>query len=374
MNVIPLLFKRLLAPSQTRIGGNRCLRYRLVFAGAVLWTGSASAANVHSYCATTSAELQGALDAAASFSAVGDSTIVSLVPGTTYKTTALATPQPFRYSSTGTTGYLWLSGDARYPCANASDTSFPLLDGDHTTPVLVAARDAVGDHRQSPDHPERREHETRSGIEPEYQTGDKGAFNIYGNIIRRNHTTASLGGVWIVDQSPSGNNDFFANVIIKNSADAGYGAGGVSGNGYLTLLSQNTVADNKTSLVGGPGGMSFESNAARTLFVFNSIFWGNDNFDLSLNSDKEITLDYCDYGTRDGYLPYYEDGRLQLDPQFVDPSAGNFRLQGTSPALGVSPDALTGSDVEGNLLPNGGLVDLGAYTRTIFKDGFETLN
>ena len=237
-----------------------------------------------------------------------------------------------------------------------------------------AARDAVGDHRQSPDHPERREHETRSGIEPEYQTGDKGAFNIYGNIIRRNHTTASLGGVWIVDQSPSGNNDFFANVIIKNSADAGYGAGGVSGNGYLTLLSQNTVADNKTSLVGGPGGMSFESNAARTLFVFNSIFWGNDNFDLSLNSDKEITLDYCDYGTRDGYLPYYEDGRLQLDPQFVDPSAGNFRLQGTSPALGVSPDALTGSDVEGNLLPNGGLVDLGAYTRTIFKDGFETLN
>jgi len=137
MNVIPLLFKRLLAPSQTRIGGNRCLRYRLVFAAAVLWTGSASAANFHSYCATTSAELQGALDAAASFSAVGDSTIVSLVPGTTYKTTALATPQPFRYSSTGTTGYLWLSGDARYPCANASDTSFPLLDGDHTTPVLV---------------------------------------------------------------------------------------------------------------------------------------------------------------------------------------------------------------------------------------------
>lgn len=374
MNVIPLLFKRLLAPSQTRIGGNRCLRYRLVFAGAVLWTGSASAANVHSYCATTSAELQGALDAAASFSAVGDSTIVSLVPGTTYKTTALATPQPFRYSSTGTTGYLWLTGEARYPCANASDTSFPLLDGDHTTPVLVlhATQSAIIVNHLIIQNGESTK--PGAGLSLNTTTGDKGAFNIYGNIIRRNHTTASLGGVWIVDQSPSGNNDFFANVIIKNSADAGYGAGGVSGNGYLTLLSQNTVADNKTSLVGGPGGMSFESNAARTLFVFNSIFWGNDNFDLSLNSDKEITLDYCDYGTRDGYLPYYEDGRLQLDPQFVDPSAGNFRLQGTSPALGVSPDALTGSDVEGNLLPNGGLVDLGAYTRTIFKDGFETLN
>jgi len=347
---------------------------RLVFAGAVLWMGSASAVGVHYYCATTSTELQEALDAAAYFSAAGESTVVNLVPGTTYKTTALATPQPFHYSSTGTTGYLQLSGEGGYPCTTtASNTSFPLLDGDHTTPVLVlhAMQSAIIVKHLIIQNGE----STTSGAGLSLNTamGDKGGFNIYGNIIRRNHTTASLGGVWIVDQSPSGNNDFFANLIIKNSADTGYGAGGVSGNGNLTLFIQNTVADNKTSLVGGPGGMNFEAISASTLHVDNSIFWGNDNFDLSLNSDREVLLSYCDYDTRDGYPPSSEVGRQQADPQFVDPTNGNFRLQGTSPVLGISPYEPTGTDIEGNPLPRGGLADLGAYTRTIFKDGFETL-
>ena len=102
-------------------------------------------------------------------------------------------------------------------------------------------------------------------------------------------------------------------------------------------------------------------------------FWGNDNHDLTLNSPSEISLSYCDYGTRDGFAPFAEDGRQQIDPQFVNTTNGNYRLKGASPVLGISPLELSGTDIEGNRLPTSGLTDLGAYTQTIFKDGFDTI-
>jgi len=62
---------------------------------------------------------------------------------------------------------------------------------------------------------------------------------------------------------------------------------------------------------------------------------------------------------------------LSVNPQFVDPDNGDFHLSAGSPLIGIST-LLEGVDLEGNPHPTSGKQDLGAYTTTVFVNGFES--
>jgi hypothetical protein len=93
---------------------------------------------------------------------------------------------------------------------------------------------------------------------------------------------------------------------------------------------------------------------------------------LYLASGAHVVLEYNDYGTIGGVAPGGSVGNVSVNPQFVNAAGGNFRLAAGSPVIGISPrSTFGGNDLDGNAYPIGGFLDLGAYQRTIFADGFD---
>jgi hypothetical protein len=161
-----------------------------------------------------------------------------------------------------------------------------------------------------------------------------------------------------------------SNLIVGNSADKGNGGGEVAGNGNVTYLINNTVVQNTTALTNGVGGLYYEgiSNCE----IVSNIFYDNDNFGLYLGSGAHVVVDYNDYGTIGGTAAGSSVGNVSVNPQFVNAAGGNFRLAAGSPVIGISPrSTFGGNDLDGNAYPLGGLIDAGAYQRTIFDDGFD---
>jgi len=102
-----------------------------------------------------------------------------------------------------------------------------------------------------------------------------------------------------------------------------------------------------------------------------NIFWNNTGAGLHLGNATGQLLDN-DYGSLGGMTPSVDLNPISQNPQFVDADNGNFRLAGDSPLLGYSV-FLSGSsmDLDGNIPPGSGRMDLGAFYETIFVDALE---
>ena len=87
--------------------------------------------------------------------------------------------------------------------------------------------------------------------------------------------------------------------------------------------------------------------------IINSILWGVDQ-DFS-HTDARISNTLVGGGA-----PGTDN--LDLDPLFVDPEQGDFRLRDGSPAIDAgTADGAAVVDLDGNERPLGGGVDMGAY-------------
>ncbi len=186
-----------------------------------------------------------------------------------------------------------------------------------------------------------------------------GATLTGGNDVQNGGDTSGAGIL-----CPLGDPSTVSNCIFVSNVAGDFGGGIYGGNLYNCLVVSNTAQ------LGSYGGGTFGGtyyNCTITANVagigagdafgnlVNCIVYGNDpaggNYGFS-------TLNYCcttpDPGTT---------GNVLSDPLFVNPAAGNFRLQAASPCINAGNNAYvsTVTDLAGNPRISGGTVDMGAY-------------
>ncbi|MCE9616107.1 MAG: hypothetical protein K8T26_17685 [Lentisphaerae bacterium] len=140
------------------------------------------------------------------------------------------------------------------------------------------------------------------------------------------------------------------------SANATGGAGLFTDSCRMIAITNCTFADNHSE-VGSGDDMRLHSAMTGPVRLQNSIFWstapiGNANVIASSSTN------YCDVngGVSAG------TGNLSSDPLFVDPSGGDFRLQGASPAINAGDNAGVASvDLDNTARIKATTVDIGAY-------------
>ena len=317
-----------------------------------------------STCVTSAAELQQALtDASDGGVHTGENTSIAVAAGT-YATGAATGNGPFHYSSTGV-GSLTIEGGYDANCNYSPSAGTPaILDGQHATAVLSLRSTNSNISLVQLTIQNGESTSPGAGLQINYQvSGSADAAQLYGLIIRNNHTTSNAGGLY------AENTSLYGTVISGNSADGQFGGGFVTANTFQ-LIYKVTVAKNTAGASSNPIGGLLCANSG-SCRIYDSIFWNNTNYGLYLQ-DAGALLEYNDYGMRGGTAPTLEKNRLQIDPQFGAPNAGDFHLAAGSPALsyGVSPGGST-PDPDGRRIPSAGAVDLGAYEDTIFGDGYE---
>ena len=170
------------------------------------------------------------------------------------------------------------------------------------------------------------------------------------------------GGVWCESAGSTLSNC----VVIGNSGF--YGGGAYRGTLYNCLLSDNAATGNTYG-----GGGAYQStlynctvsgNAANASVgggvmaatLYNCIVYYNSGFEANYGA---CILNYCCTTP----MPTNGVGNLTNAPLFVNPAAGNFRLQSDSPCLNTGNNAFVSStaDLDGNPRVSAGTEDMGAY-------------
>ena len=155
------------------------------------------------------------------------------------------------------------------------------------------------------------------------------------------------GGAYI--ESWEGNVILTNNIFSNNTASYWGGGAYVHTTSGIITCTNNTFSGNTVpSGCGGGAYISLAVDSAKAE-LFNNIIWGNmardGGDDLYVKSDGSSTVilnnnnlglnaDFESGQSADLYITntdnYYKDGNLQVDPQFLDVSGGNFHLLATS--------------------------------------------
>jgi hypothetical protein len=329
-------------------------------------------AQAYIFCVSTAQEFQDALTQSSYFHTYNlQDNVVKMVHGT-YKTGAATGNAPFFFYSPNSAHSMRIYGGYADNCALPTRQTPPtILDGNGTTGVLVL-RNTYGDIAVSNLTLQNgQSDEVGAGLQVNYSVSVNGSVTIQDNIIRNNHSSVDAGGLYVSGAGIAVQVD--GNLIEGNRADELYGAGYVSafGSNELNSVQNNTVTQNTSGAASNPVGGLF-CGGTSPCRIYNNIFISNTAVGLYLG-DANAEVESNDYGTLGGTAPALSAGNFSVNPKFIDPSAGNFRLAGDSPLLGVSPYVIYINDLDGNPFtthaPN--KIDLGAYEETIFIDGFD---
>lgn len=143
--------------------------------------------------------------------------------------------------------------------------------------------------------------------------------------------TGGGGGIYSENSGPILQNC----VISRNNCDV-EGGGGIQSNDGVGGLVNCTIAENRSD---GEGGAVFCRGTAE-LDVVNCIFWGNELWEICLYNDNDIRLLYTDVdGGMDSIIAYedsdaiWSEGCININPEFVNPEEGDFRLNVHSPCI-----------------------------------------
>jgi hypothetical protein len=207
-----------------------------------------------------------------------------------------------------------------------------------------------------------------------------GLLTITDNIIRNNVSGDTGGAIWILNYGPSPFIYLENNVIVGNHSDMNYGAAQIVGGGIPVYLINNTIANNTAGPAAGPatsGGVfvhtEISNGGSNTFELINNIFWNNSVSSLTYESTGAI-FDNNDIDVMSGDAPLSTTGGISVDPMFVD-GTSDFHLATGSPLFHISPSGdRSALDPEGHGYPIFGKVDIGAYSETIFADGFDDDN
>ncbi len=200
-------------------------------------------------------------------------------------------------------------------------------------------------------------------------------------LIARNHISASYAnGIYLVAGSDGAQNNLFENIVLQDNFVIGSRDCGIllhahdwNSPGNVT---RNVTITNQTLVNNGIGsswasGLSINSkyvgNTITGVTIANTILWGNGFGDIIRGSetpDSVINSVLADSRFVD------TNGNIYVNPEFVEPSTGDYHLQASSPCVdtgdaagvGVSAKDLDGSvrvwDGNGDMVS---VVDMGAW-------------
>lgn len=206
-----------------------------------------------------------------------------------------------------------------------------------------------------------------------------GNFTANGNTFTANQAGNSGGGTRVT-LSGSGDMVFVNNIFSNNYADVFGGAGSNQvATGDMTFTN-NTFYFNTAPSIGAALFLRIENNDAIGNF-YNNIFYSNqstaEGTDIYLDDDDSdptgsvVTISYNDINdiytvcanTPGCTSRVTESDNIDLDPEFVDASIGNFYLLAGSPAIATgdpSAPSIPTTDHDGNATVTGTTVDMGA--------------
>lgn len=210
-------------------------------------------------------------------------------------------------------------------------------------------------------------------------TSGSGNFTANGNTFTANQASNSGGGMR-VSLTGSGDMVFVNNIFTNNYSDVFGGAGSVNVTTGDMTFTNNTFYFNTAPSIGAALFLRIENNDALGNF-YNNIFYSNqsagDGTDIYLDDDdgdatgSVVTIsnnDVNDIYTLCADTPgctsrVTQSNNIDLDPDFVDASIGNFYLLTGSPAIATGDPAapsIPTTDHDGNATVTGTTVDMGA--------------
>lgn len=343
------------------------------FAGMLALLAPCRDAAAHTFCVTTSQELQDALGASSYSGAYANEINIIHVATGTYMTSGSA----FSYYTMGGAA-LFLSGGYNADCtALTPKAALTVLDGGGLTPVLFidggSALISIGELTLQNGESS----ESGAGLRindyelPFYNYGTVALSDL---IIRNNHTSASFGGLTAFSGTGG---EYFSGAQSQfvledclfegNSSDQNVGAGQIETTSATVLVFNNTISGNSVPDAAASAFGGLELSSTNTAQVSNNIFWNNTHTDFAFSASTQLLSN--DYGVISG-TPLTSNNNVSVDPQFVDAAGGDFHLAASSPLIAFSP-LLEGVDLEGNPHPTSGKEDIGAYMETVFLSGFE---
>ena len=348
---------------------------RFLICALTLGLAASNQARAVSLCVSTAVELQEALsDASDGGLYSGYDVEIDLVQGTYFA------PEngPFLYTSTAATGQISVMGGWNSQCDGFShNAALTVLDANHNSQVLSIDNSNADVDVELLTIQNGETFDEGGGLAINSETASPGAsVYVAFNIIRNNQSFTTGGGVSIYTSGSVNQVDLLTNVITGNTAND-FGAGLVNAaNVGVVYITGNTVYGNTAVAVSGSGSLYCCGDAANAPAIYANIFWQNTKYGL-YTYGTAADLEYNDYGTLSGVTPDQNIGNTSINPKFLDAANGDFHLSGTSSLLGYSPPTINGvpagtsTDVSGNYFPQTGKRDVGAYSETIFTDGFD---
>jgi parallel beta-helix repeat protein len=335
---------------------------------------AAPAARALVVCAADEVALQAALDAAGDNGAnQNDDMEIRLVTGS-YVTGIAHLNQEFLLLSSHANAVSILGGFAPGCQSRTANPGLTVLDGGNTTPVMTVIKH-LGSFTIE-DLTVQRGHNAFLGGGLSINAGAhcmgpcyEADVRVSRIVFQGNHTDFYCGGLYASVAAHQLRVE--SSLFVKNDAELNDGGVCLYGSGNLQFYG-NTVADNTTLATTDVAGGLYCAGPA-TCQVYNNLLWSNDGAGLWLSTSSGY-LSHNDFGNRGGDAPLSEIGSTHLNPHFVNPLLGNYRLAGDSPVLAISPLVIDATDLFDRPHPSGGLRDVGAYAETIFTDGNEILH
>lgn len=197
---------------------------------------------------------------------------------------------------------------------------------------------------------------------------------LFGNTFQKNLSQEG-GGLYV--SAP--NINLIDNLVVNNTATnintttyyAGFLGGGIWVDASATLNMINNTVTGNSSKVSGGGVAYIIGGTVEYLNVFNNIIWGNsatNGGDVYLSgTGQQKIFSYNDVHSQSGPEWDLAQGLIDLSPQFLDSTNGNYHLQSSSPCIAAGSTgapALPATDLDGNTRTDNGKVDMGCYEFT----------
>jgi len=186
---------------------------------------------------------------------------------------------------------------------------------------------------------------------------------VQANKFEQNAGSSDGGAVYISAPTITFSDNLVAGNLQTNASSTGGGVW-VDASSQLSFIN-NTITSNTSA--GGGGGVAFQIEDGEVLNVFNNIIWGNSGepgADVwSGGSGEERIFSNNDANDIFGVWDVFTNN-LDIDPQFVDSTNGNYHLVSGSPCIGAgttNAPSLPLTDLDGNPRIVGGNVDMGCY-------------